>query len=63
MREAEKFLDDGVLWKGYINRLWDEVCPERPQLGGLNAGIGLLLIHATAKQRAKAFIETIRRNE
>lgn len=59
MHEAEKVLDDGVLWKGYLNRLWDVVCPQFEQMSGLNAAIGLLLVHATAKQRAEAFLKTL----
>lgn len=59
MHKAEKKLDDGALWHGYLNRLWEEVCPEREQMGGLNAAIGLLLCHATASQKAKAFLKTL----
>lgn len=59
MHEAEKILDDGVLWKGYLNRLWDVVCPQFQQMSGLNAAVGLLLVHATAGQRAEAFLRTL----
>ena len=59
VHEAEKTLDDGVLWRGYLNRLWEVVCPERNQMNGLDAATGLLLVHATAAQRAEAFLKTL----
>jgi len=59
MHEAEKVLDDGALWKAYLNRLWDVVCPQFQQMNGLNAAVGLLLVHATAAQRAEAFLRTL----
>ena len=59
VHEAEKTLDDGVLWRGYLNQLWEVVCPERNQMNGLDAATGLLLVHATAAQRAEAFLKTL----
>lgn len=59
MHEAEKILNDGIVWSGYLNNLRDVVWPQFNQMGGLNAAIGLLLVHATADQRAKAFLKTI----
>ena len=59
MHAAEKTLDNGVLWRGYLNRLWEVVCPERNQMNGLDAATGLLLVHATAARRAEAFLKTL----
>lgn len=57
--EMEKVLDDGGLWKGYCNRLWEVVCPQFEQMSGLNAAVALLLLHATAAQRCEAFLKTL----
>ena len=54
--EMEKALDDGGLWHGYLNCLWDVVCPQFNQMNGLNTAVGLLLVHASARQRCLAFL-------
>ena len=57
--EMEKVLDDGGLWNGYGYSLWEVVCPQFEQMSGLNAAVALLLLHATAAQRAEAFLKTL----
>ena len=56
MHEAEKLLGTRVT---YTLRLWDVVCPQCNQMTGLNSGIALMLIQATARQRAEAFVLTM----
>ena len=51
---VERSIDDGALWKGYCNRLWDVVCPTYNQMAGLNAAVALLLLNATWQQRTIA---------
>jgi hypothetical protein len=63
MHEMRRVLDNGALWGGYLNRLWDVVCPQFQQMSGLDAAIGLLLVHATAAQRAEAFLKTLNKWE
>jgi len=63
MHEMRRVLDNGALWGGYLNRLWGVVCPQFQQMSEARAAIGLLLIHATAAERAEAFLKTLNKWE
>jgi len=59
MHEAEKLILAGN-HIGYCRAVLVLVCPEtKGVIVGLNAGYGLSILHATASQRAEAFLRTL----